>query len=556
MKPKQIVVLCVFLLLSGFCSLVYQNVWLREFRLIFGGTNAASATVFAIFMGGLGSGGLFFGRRSETSPNPLRLYGWLELGAAGLALASLPLLKISELLYLKSGGVFSLGFTGGTVLRLALATLSIGACAFFMGGNVPVAVKFFQADRDRSRRGLAILYGVNVIGAVLGTLVATFWCLENFGSKGTLIVAAIINVAIGLLAINFSKTQEAPVSSQKSFEPTGQTVSSSIQAVVLCYSFLAGFLFFVMELVWIRMLLPLMGGSVYVPGSMLAVVLAGIGVGGFAYATRRSSRVPTVGELAVTLGFFAIALVLPLALGDRVAFLAFHLNQLRAFGFTGQVSAWLLVASLLVLLPSLIAGYQFPLFTGLLGRGNRGVGQHLGLIYLSNTLGSITGSLAGGLLLLPGLGAVGLWRAATIGALILCVIALAISLRRKSDRRWLAAAVSCAAVVTTTACLTATGPTAVWRHTPIGYGDRVKSIPSNPGELKNWMHSIRFGLLQDFDGREANIGIYNDFGLGFFTNGKGDGSVRGDAAINIMTGVLGALLHPEPKSACVIGLGT
>src|SRR5438105_58929 len=44
---------------SGFCALVYQVAWLREFRLIFGASTAASAAVTAIFIGGLGLGCLF-----------------------------------------------------------------------------------------------------------------------------------------------------------------------------------------------------------------------------------------------------------------------------------------------------------------------------------------------------------------------------------------------------------------------------------------------------------------------------------------------------------------
>ncbi len=37
--------------LSGACALTYQIVWLREFRLIFGASTAASAAVLAIFVG-------------------------------------------------------------------------------------------------------------------------------------------------------------------------------------------------------------------------------------------------------------------------------------------------------------------------------------------------------------------------------------------------------------------------------------------------------------------------------------------------------------------------
>jgi spermidine synthase len=63
---------------SGACALTYQTVWLREFRMIFGGSTAASAAVLAIFMGSLGAGGLVLGRRVDHKARPLRFYACLE----------------------------------------------------------------------------------------------------------------------------------------------------------------------------------------------------------------------------------------------------------------------------------------------------------------------------------------------------------------------------------------------------------------------------------------------------------------------------------------------
>jgi hypothetical protein len=76
---------------SGLCALIYQTVWLREFRLIFGASTPASAAVLGVFMGGLGLGSAFLGRRTEASRKPLLYYGNLELLIA-LAAASTPAL--------------------------------------------------------------------------------------------------------------------------------------------------------------------------------------------------------------------------------------------------------------------------------------------------------------------------------------------------------------------------------------------------------------------------------------------------------------------------------
>src|SRR5690349_12044361 len=73
---------------SGFCALVYQIAWLREFRLIFGASTAASAAVLAIFIGGLGLGGRLIGPRADRHSRPLLLYSQLEIVVAVSAAAS------------------------------------------------------------------------------------------------------------------------------------------------------------------------------------------------------------------------------------------------------------------------------------------------------------------------------------------------------------------------------------------------------------------------------------------------------------------------------------
>src|SRR5918997_2465771 len=63
---------------SGTCALIYQTAWMREFRLIFGASTAASAAVLAIFVGGLGLGGLVLGPRADRHPRPILYYARLE----------------------------------------------------------------------------------------------------------------------------------------------------------------------------------------------------------------------------------------------------------------------------------------------------------------------------------------------------------------------------------------------------------------------------------------------------------------------------------------------
>jgi spermidine synthase len=58
------------------------------------------------------------------------------------------------------------------------------------------------------------------------------------------------------------------------------------------------------------------------------------------------------------------------------------------------------------------------------------------------------------------------------------------------------------------------------------------------------------------DGRESSIAVIDKSDRAFVVNGKIDGSARGDGPTQVMGGLIGALIHPAPRSALIIGLGT
>jgi spermidine synthase len=100
-----------------------------------------------------------------------------------------------------------------------------------------------------------------------------------------------------------------------------------------------------------------------------------------------------------------------------------------------------------------------------------------------------------------------------------------------------------------------TGPTAAWMHTPIGYG-RVKHDFRTSLGLETWRRDAQRTLVQAYDGRETSVAVVGGSQYAFLTNGKSDGSAVGDAGTQVMLGIAGAVLHPQPQNACVVGLGT
>jgi hypothetical protein len=162
-----------------------------------------------------------------------------------------------------------------------------------------------------------------------------------------------------------------------------------------------GFAFMLMELVWYRMLGPILGGSTFTFGLILVIALLGVGLGGAGYALASSNRRPTVNAFALTCALEALCIALPYALGDRIAMLALVLRPLGALGFDGQILGWAIITLIVVFPAALIAGYQFPMLIALLGAGREDVGRHTGFAYAANTAGAIGGSLVWRIRLLP-----------------------------------------------------------------------------------------------------------------------------------------------------------
>jgi spermidine synthase len=550
----------LLLLGSGFAALVMQTVWLREFRLIFGASTASSAAVIAIFMGGLGFGSLLIGRRVDRVANPLLVYAALELIVAVSAAATPLLVLLVRVSWISLGGMH-LDPLLGTVIRLLLATAVLIIPTFCMGGSLPAAARSVETEGDVARGNLGLLYGLNAIGAVVGVAVSTFFFLELLGNRSSLWTACLINALVA--AVAWMMARRVRIESSPRDLAIDETVEDQREEgaapperwrsrMILAAAAVVGFAFFLMEIVWYRMLSPILGGSTFTFGLILAVALAGIGAGGAAYGYGRRDRPIGFRHFAATAAFEALFIAIPLFLGDRIAVLALLLRSLEAAGFAGHVFAWTLVTTIVVFPAAFVAGIQFPVLIALLGEGRRRIGRDVGRAYLWNTIGAITGALVGGFGLLPLLSAPGAWRLVIV---LLAAIAVVFSVISPAGEPRSRRAVPIALAVIAILMTLAPGPSAAWRHSGIGAG-RAGTYDESPNGLRNWMNSRRGSILWETDGVEGSIAMSGSNGLAFIINGKADGNAIGDRSTQVMSGLVGSILHPDPRKALVVGLGT
>ena len=137
----------VLFFLSGFTGLVYQVLWMKELKILFGSTTYATSTTLCAFFFGLLVGSYFFGKRVHKYKSSLKAYGMLELAVASSALLYFILLQIYFAIYpmlLQN----LIDYSGLSVAIKFIVSISIlFPPAFFMGGTLPVLSQYIVEER-------------------------------------------------------------------------------------------------------------------------------------------------------------------------------------------------------------------------------------------------------------------------------------------------------------------------------------------------------------------------------------------------------------------------
>jgi spermidine synthase len=376
----------VFFAVSGFCSILYELVWLRLAMAQFGVTTPLVSIVLSMFMAGLGLGswaaGVFTrGFELRTSFSPLRLYALCELLiAASALLVPSQFLLGHRLLERLSGqsGISSAEYYLAAGLWLALTLIPWCVC---MGATVPLVMAAIRNRYQGERfRAFSFLYLANLAGAMAGALVPLLF-VELFGFRGTLRIGACMNVAIAAGAFSMSLFSGRVFATNTAMaEPSSPPHTG--QKAPLVQLFLTGLATMGMEVVWLRLFTPSVGPLVYSFALILASYLFSTFLGSRTYRAWSDGHANASAKL--------LWLVLPI-LG---------LLPLLTTDFRLQLQPWLRV--FLGVMPfCAVIGFLTPM---LVDRWALGDPARAGKAYAWNVLGCILGPIISGFLMLPRLG--------------------------------------------------------------------------------------------------------------------------------------------------------
>jgi len=250
--------------------------------------------------------------------------------------------------------------------------------------------------RHEFGRTVGVFYGSNTLGAVAGALLGELFLIRTFGLIGTGLAAAMICVAAAAIAWTCSVAGNQQVDQVS--KPQRLTSTGGLPWSLLVVSAGSGVTLLGLEVVWARFLRLYVASSPIAFCVMLAVVLAGIGLGGL-ISSIISGPFTSKRLLPIILSFSAT--------GTLLCYLLFptHVVPLSKQAF--DIEAWPQIGqlSLILMFPvSCLSGITLPVLVTCVQSEVMGRMNSAGLTILFNTIGAAFGPLIAGFVLLPSFG--------------------------------------------------------------------------------------------------------------------------------------------------------
>ncbi len=514
---------------SGCAALIYEVVWFQLLQLVIGASALSLGVLLGTYMGGMCLGSLLLSRYVSARRHPLRVYAAIEAGIGVCGLLVLWGVPLIDKVYaaLAGQGLW------GIVLRAVVSALCLLPPTLLMGASLPAIARWIETT-PRGVAWLGLFYGGNIAGAVFGCLLAGFYLLRLYSMPVATYAAVLINAAVALASFQLSK--RTPYAAKPC--PAGAPPLRGSRAVYAAIA-ISGMCALGGEVIWTRLLSLMLGATVYTFSIILAVFLAGLGIGSAAGSHwSRQLKNPRA-----ALGACQMLLVFGIAwtaytLADSIPNWPVNPLLARSAWFNFQLD--LMRCAWAVLPAALLWGASFPLALAAVVARGQDAGKLVGEVYAANTIGGIAGALGFSVIFIPWIGSqdserllIGLAAAAGLMMLLPMWDALA-----KSGVAALIAAMAAGV------WLIATVPEMPWLA--IAYGRRMATT-TNAGRP-----------LYVGEGRNSSI-VVSELPGGqhyFHVSGKVEASTEPyDMRLQRMLGHLPAMLHPGPKSVLVVGFG-
>ncbi len=412
-RLSTLILSCFFI--SGMTGLIYEILWTRMIVKIIGSAPFAVAIVLTVFMGGLGLGSYLAGRKIDQikqEKDLLRLYGFLEIIIGVYAVVLLALLWLVGPLVAVAYNSFFDQFLTYNLFTFALCFLLLLVPVTCMGATLPVLSRFYVSSMSHLGTHVGRLYGLNTIGAAVGSLLCGFWMISTLGVLGSLIFAMMLNIGIGLLCLRAgSRMSSRPETSDKSGASSVASVAKSAALATgvprwpaLAIFAVSGFCAMGYQVMWVKLLGLVIGPTTYSFTIVLVAFISGLALGSlfFGWFSDRTRKVYLL-LVATQVAAALTALFVSHLLGNSQIFFSKLIYSYNDSFLVMEALKGLTLFAFLFL-PTFCLGATFPLVVRIYTRSLAGTGRSVGFAYAVNSLGAVLGSFCAGFVLLPLLG--------------------------------------------------------------------------------------------------------------------------------------------------------
>jgi spermidine synthase len=363
---------------SGLTALAYEVLWVRMLALQFGVSIFGVVVTVSAFMAGLGIGSVMGLHWSRRIVSPLKWFAGFEFCIALLALITPWLLLASESWLAGMAAHTSLALW--YLLQFVLVGILLFVPAFCMGAGFPMMLKAL----GDSPQTLARAYGVNTLGAALGAMLPLL-LLPLLGWLSAMQTVALCGVSVAMLAFYLSVRLE---DSKWVMQSLGVADTMPNKKTLIAYAGI-GAAALMLEVAWTRLFGMIMLRTEYVLALVLAMYLIGVGLGSLLSRFMRHelwyALLPLMASAYVIAGLW----LLPHMAAD--------INHDYADSLLWVSIQQVAVLTLLTLPVTLLLGAWLPLLNTLYGD------NHIGgaWLYGANSVGAAAGALLAGFVLTP-----------------------------------------------------------------------------------------------------------------------------------------------------------
>lgn len=550
---------------------------------LLGSSSIAVSVIVTVFMGGLAIGSWTIGNLADKWNNRkiAIFYVFVEIIIGVYAILLPFIIKKIEFFYIFLYGYFEATLFFSIFIKVILGFLILIIPTFLMGTTLPLITRYLSKNWEHYSKNISLLYGLNTLGAIIGTLLAGFYLLENFGIKAASIFSACINFFVALsflffwkilpsLSLEIEEKKELVIKRKATEKQKNTSKKTSDFVLILLTSYtISGMASMFYQISWTRALSLILGTSTYAFTVILATFLLGISLGSlfFRFLPRNISKIYFYIIVQILI---IISVLISSLYFDELPLYYLYLREMFFDTWSDLNYIRFFLAGGMILLPTLAMGILFPIVCELISLENKNMSHVVGKTYALNSFGAMFGAIFAGLFVIP---FIGLQYTIYVGVL-LNIIALLIVLLESSKFSKLKKSIFLVFIILfyLSFILSAQKWSAKIMSSGVStYADNyfkvsnkykeLSLLDNNEEKLSNYeiwkIAMLNYELLYYKDGIVDSVSVMkNSKGIiSLLVNGKVDASAKGEKDIitQIMIGQLPLLLHKNPKEVFLVG---